>query len=108
MNKIRKLGILALIMIVVSFQGNTQEVSTVILSGWTYQLGVVTIEIVKPDYSVEIREYGRKDEKNLLVEIKRELDYWINEGYSIHQTNSNSGSTNIDFRYTYILIKQDD
>lgn len=107
MRKIRFIALLTLMMTVVSLQGKAQEASTVIISGRTYGTKTI-IEIIKPDYSLETKESDRKEEKHLLVEIKKELDFWINEGYKIEQANSNGGSGLLDYRYTYILIKVED
>jgi len=107
MKRISLIGLLTLIMTVVSFNGKAQEVSTVIVSGRIHSAGPVYIETIKPDYSVESKDYDRKEEKNLLVEIKKELDFWINKGYTINQTNSNGGSA-FDYKYTYILIKKEE
>ena len=104
MKKVSLIALLTLLMTMVSFQGKTQEVSTVIVSG--YVIGSVYIETIKPDYTVEIKEYDRKEEKNLLVEIKKELDFWINEGYVIDQTTSNGSQGVLSYRYTYFLIKK--
>lgn len=108
MKKLSLVALLTLMMTVVGFQGKAQEVSTVIVSGRIYGSGSVYVETIKPDYSVELKEYDRKEEKNLLVEIKKELDFWINKGYTINESNSNSGSIVFDYKYTYILIKKEE
>lgn len=108
MKKISLIALFALMMTIVSFQGKAQEVSTVIVSGRIYGSGSVYVETIKPDYSVELKEYDRKEEKNLLVEIKKELDFWIEKGFTIEKTNSNGSQYDSTFRYTYFLIKKEE
>lgn len=106
MKKISLIALLTLMMTVVSFQGKAQEVSSVIITGITYG-GSIRIEIIRPDYTVEKKEFSRKENANFFVEIKRELDEWMNKGFYIDKTNSNSESA-LNYRYTYILIKKEE
>ncbi len=62
-----------------------------------------TIEVVNPDYSVELKEYTTKD--NVHVTLKQEIDKWLEEGYQIMESNSNylSGGFPVS---GYILVKE--
>lgn len=107
MAKMRLIAFLTLIMISLNFQGFSQKISSVVVSGFNWGVGNVRVEIVNPDYSVEIKDYSRKEERNLLVEIKKELDLWLNKGFTIEQSNSTKDESTKEFRYTYILVKKE-
>ncbi|RFC54562.1 hypothetical protein DXU93_06120 [Brumimicrobium aurantiacum] len=70
----RLIAFLTLIMISLNFQGFSQNISSVVVFGFNWRVGNVRVEIVNPDYSVEITDYGKKEKRNLLVEIKKELN----------------------------------
>lgn len=104
MKKISSITLLTLLMLMVSFQGFAQESSTVIIKGESYGSGVVKVEIIKSDYSVERKEYHRKEERNMLVELKREVDKMIEKGYSIKEVSTSGSFT--EFYKIFVLIKE--
>jgi len=108
MKKLSLISLFTLLMTFLSFQSIAQNISSVFISGQTWGSGNVIIETIKPDYTIETKDYSRKEERHLLVEIKRELDLWINKGFSIDQTNSNGSESKSIYRYTYILIKKEE
>src|SRR5690606_21248213 len=98
------LAITALLLLIV---GNisAQEKSTVIITGHTNftQQAKYEIEIVKPNYITEKKEY--KD-VHFYATIKKEVDYWVNQGYKLIETTSNSLGQ-VNERITFILIKEE-
>lgn len=63
-----------------------------------------TVEVVKPDYSIESKEYTSK-ENNTHVILKQELDKWLEQGYRIVESNSNTSSNGYPIT-RYILVKE--
>ena len=96
-----------MIIALTSFQSIAQNISSVIISGRTWGSVNVIIETIKPDYSIETKDYSRKEERHLLVELKKELDLWLNEGFSIDQSNYTGDESTTGFRYTYFLTKNE-
>ncbi len=100
MKKVSLIVFLTLMM--VSFQGNAQKVSTVIVSG-EQATTKSHIEVVNPDYTVSIISYG-KDE-NILVMLKKELDVWLNKGYVIESTTTAGSQSKVIYKTIYVLVK---
>ncbi|RYM35021.1 hypothetical protein ERX46_06510 [Brumimicrobium glaciale] len=107
MKKLSLIAMLTLLIAMLSFQSFAQNISSVIVSGYKWGPGNVIIETVKPDYTLETKEYSRKEGKHILIEIKKEVDLWLNKGFSIDQSNSNGGDNTTVFRYTYFLTKKE-
>ncbi|MGM0479525.1 MAG: hypothetical protein ACQERC_09895 [Bacteroidota bacterium] len=79
----------------------SQKVSSVIISG-TSHLGNVKILVVKPDYTSTYN----KEHMDLYVELKIELDKWLEKGYEIKSSSSGT-YTDDKTRHTYTLIKKE-
>lgn len=62
-----------------------------------------TVEVVKPDYSVELKEYTTKD--NIHVALKKELDKWLEQGYQIMESSSNTIAGGYPIS-RYILVRK--
>jgi hypothetical protein len=109
MKKISLIALLTLMMTVVSFQGKAQEVSSVTITGFSWSNHTkYKIEIVKPQYEVETKEFKAKD-GNFHALLKQELDVWLKKGFKIVESNS-SGSTpsaSATFNVMFILIKEE-
>lgn len=86
---------------------NAQEISTVIIKGRVSM--DYTIEIIKPDYEVEQKVYKYRDpgfkELNFYGLIKKEMDYWLNQGYELKEVIN--GSTDWGENALLILIKEE-
>lgn len=84
---------------------NAQEKSTVIITGntWVTAKKQYEIQIVKPNYETEIKDYQGVD---LFSALKKEIDYWINQGYKLTGSTSNSLSQ-VSERIIFILIKEE-
>lgn len=104
MNIIWKLGVLALIMIVVRFQSFSQE-QTVLVVGHKTPLNF-TIKVVNSEYEETENTFKYKD-SSFFVLLKKELDRWINLGYQIVDS-STSGETSQNFEVIYVLLKDED
>jgi len=101
MKKVSLIILLALMM--VSFQGNAQKVSTVIVKGETHAGGKFHIEVIKPDNTDSKTAYG-KDE-NILVKLKKELEEWLNEGYTIESSVGVGATQTAYYTIIYVLVK---
>lgn len=99
-----KLMLLAVIAMLFLGMNNVsaQEKSTVMISGYTYGVKY-RIEIIKPDYGIEQKEHAKDD--NILVSIKKEIDYWLNQDYKLVEATSNSLSSTGE-RLLFVLIKE--
>jgi hypothetical protein len=86
---------------------NAQQKQSVIISE-VFSPNGVSIEIIKPNYSIEQQDYKRK-EVNATVLLKKELDKWIVQGFEIKESNQKSTISNgmtHDSKISYILIKE--
>lgn len=109
MKKISLIALLALMMTMVSFEGRTQEISSVTITGFSSNNHTkYRIEIVKPNYDVEIKEFKDKD-GNFHALMKKELDLWLKQGYKLVESNSNGSSPSSAgiFNVMLILIKEE-
>lgn len=80
--------------------------STVIVTGKTDVIGSkYEIEIVKPDYDVE-KKFSKGKEDNFFASMKREVDFWLEKGYKVIETSTNSVGTSSE-RMLIVLVKQD-
>lgn len=83
---------------------NAQQKQSVIITE-LYLYNNITMEVVKPDYSIDKKEYSIKEE-NPSVVLKKELDKWIEQGYEV--TESSMATTyNNYYRIIYFLTKKD-
>jgi hypothetical protein len=64
-----------------------------------------TIEVIKPDYTVDTKDYNSKED-NASVVLKKELDKWLEQGFEIKSTTSVSDSPAF-FKVSYVLIKEE-
>jgi hypothetical protein len=112
MKKISLITLLTLMM--VSFQsvaqGKTTVLITIIKSGKD-----ITLQVVKPDYTVNTENFKFKEEEPDEMILKREMDKWLNEGYNLSDTyvynisKQYSGNTSSFTTYVnYILIKKEE
>lgn len=109
MKKIRLIAFFALMMTVVSFQGKSQEISSVTITGFSSNNHTkYKIEIVNPDYTVITKEFKDKD-GNFHALMKQELDVWLKQGYKLVESNSNGStpSSASSFNVMFILIKEE-
>ncbi len=105
MKQFRLVIILISLFVFSSFQLQAQEVSTVIITARNFGSSGIDIEVVKPDYSIGERVFGSKDKKVFFVEVKKVLDLWIKEGYTITHVESHVYPHSSSINYSYILIK---
>lgn len=83
-----------------------QEKSTVIITGHTINNETkYKIEIVKPNYESEKKDFSSKD-ASFFVSMKKEVDYWLSQNYKLVEATSNSLGP-IDQRLLFVLIKED-
>ena len=84
---------------------NAQEKSSVIITGRTFTGGrTYRIEIVKPNYEVEVRELNFKED-NFFSFMKKEMDHWISQNYMLKEviyTPLEAG----DHSTLFVLIKE--
>lgn len=102
MKKVRLMVLLTLMMTMVSFQGNAQKVSTVIVSG-EKTTPKSHIEVVNPDYTVSKTSFD--NDENILVMLKKELDVWLNKGYVIESTTTAGSQSKVIYKTIYVLVK---
>ena len=107
MKQYRLVVVLISFLIFSSYQLKAQEVSTVIVSAIDFRYGRMEIQVVKPDYSLGERIFDSKDKKIFFIEVKRVLDLWIEEGYTITQTESHIHPSTYTSYYSYILVKKE-
>jgi hypothetical protein len=88
---------------------NAQQKQSVIISE-TVLGKTISIEVIKPDYSIDNHEYEKKEVIATFV-LKKELDKWIEQGFEIKESNTASIKLigNVEFWYTvsYVLIKEE-
>ncbi|PWH82213.1 hypothetical protein [Brumimicrobium oceani] len=107
MKNVKLFTLLTLLMTILSFQSLAQNISTVIISAVNYS-GTISIQVVKPDYTVGEKFYVRKDKKVFFVEVKKILDSWINEGFTITHTESYIHPSTYSIHHHYILKKEEE
>ncbi|MEO9257923.1 MAG: hypothetical protein ABI207_06050 [Crocinitomicaceae bacterium] len=83
---------------------NAQQKQSVIISEICFNSNI-TIEVIRPDYSIDKQEYSKKED-NASVVLKKELDKWINQGFKIQSTTTQVGTT-VLIIFTYVLVKED-
>lgn len=80
-----------------------QKKSTVFISA--INTARYSIEIIKPDYQVELKEMDRK-EVYFLVALKQEVDAWLNQGYKIDDVTTSIVGTTLE-RFVFVLSKEE-
>ncbi len=83
---------------------NAQEKSTVLIQASVNGRAYI-INTVKPDYTTYELKNQTKDE-NALVALKRELDKWILEGYTLVNSVLSNSYSNIN-EIIYFLVKEE-
>jgi len=111
MKKISLIALLTLMM--VSFQGKTQENSSVLIT--IIKSGrEITLQVVSPDYTVSSEKYKFKKEEPDEMILKREMDKWLEKGYHLGDTyvynhQQITGNTTFNTTYVnYVLIKKEE
>lgn len=84
---------------------NAQEKSTVLIKARVIGEYAYVINTVKPDYTTYELKNQTKDE-NALVALKRELDKWILEGYTLVNSVLSNSYSNIN-EIIYFLVKEE-
>lgn len=80
--------------------------SSVIITGNNIFAGSkFEIETVKPDYEVEKKELNEKVIP-FFAAIKKEIDFWLNEGYKLEDVTANTIGTGWE-RMMFVLIKEE-
>ena len=83
-----------------------QKKSSVIITGNNIFAGSkFEIETVKPDYEVEKKELNEKVIP-FFAAIKKEIDFWLNEGYELEDVTANTIGTGWE-RMMFVLIKEE-
>lgn len=82
---------------------NAQQKQSVIISETNYPK--ITIEVIKPDYSVEQKEYSKKEENAFSV-LKKELDKWRDQGFEVIESSMSTTGNNF-YTIVYFLAKKD-
>lgn len=104
----RKLRLMLAATIVALFFGvgnaSAQEKSTVLIQASVNGRAYI-INTVKPDYTTYELKNQTKDE-NALVALKRELDKWILEGYTLVNSVLSNSYSNIN-EIIYFLVKEE-
>src|SRR5690625_108040 len=111
MKKLSLSVLLTLMMTAVSFQGKSQEISSVTITGFSSNNHTkYKIETVNPDYTVIIKDFKDKD-GNFHALMKKELDVWLKKGYKLIESSANSltsgQSSTVSFVILFILIKEE-
>lgn len=114
MKKIGLIALLTLMMTMVSFQSVGQKKTTVLIT--IIKSGKnITLQVVKPDYTINTEKFKFKKEEPDEMILKREMDKWINEGFHLSDTYvynhhfQSSNNTTLHTTYVnYVLIKKEE
>ena len=69
----------------------------------------ISIEVIKPDYSIDNNEYEKKEVIATVV-LKKELDKWLEQGFEIKESNTvhfEFVNTHYSYTVSYVLIKEE-
>lgn len=103
MKKMSLIALFTLMMTVVSFQGKTQEITTVMIIGEHDPMNIMVKTI---DNNLEVSKTKHKRNKSdYHLVLKKEIDQWLKQGYKIKSTST--ASNNTFSSTTYILTKEE-